>query len=454
MASSGGANQPKTAATIWGQSGGSLAQVLHETPPAGTPWERRERGIATHINWFPSPRESVRARPRPVHVLELFQPETGGVPAYVARVVPGLLREGIEVTVAGPASALAAAELRALGVRFVPLELTRSPQFRRDSAAVRRLVTVCREGQVSLIHGHSTKAGMLAALVARQTGIPSLYTPHGWAFERLESGPVRVAYALFERHLVRRHHAAVLTVSRSGRSAAERWRVALPGSVQVVPTGLEPLRLPDRAAARSELGLAADEVVAVWVGRPGAQKRPEDLVPIARRLAGRIRVLAVCHEALGTPLADELRAAGVLMPEPEVMPASAYAASDLMLATSAWEAAPLAVLEAMSAGLPIVAYDVGGVGEQVRPGRTGYLVAPGDIDMLCECALSLAARPDLRARMGRTARERARREFTYADMLDQIVATYRALGARTAAPGGSEPAAAGDLELDLEEMVA
>jgi glycosyltransferase involved in cell wall biosynthesis len=389
-----------------------------------------------------------------VHVLELFQPETGGVPAYVARVVPGLLREGIEVTVAGPASAQAASELRALGVRFVPLELSRSPRFLQDAAAVRRLVAVCREGRVSLIHGHSTKAGMLAALVARQTGVPSLYTPHGWAFERVEPGAMRVAYALFERHLVRRHHAAVLTVSRSGRSAAERWRVAMPGSVHVVPTGLEPLRLPERAAARSQLGLAAHEVVAVWVGRPGAQKRPEDLVPIARRLAGRLRIVAVCHEALGTPLADELRAAGVMMPGLEIAPASAYAASDLMLATSAWEAAPLAVLEAMSAGLPIVAYDVGGVGEQVRPGRTGYLVAPGDIEMLCDCALSLAARPDLRARMGRTARERGRREFTYGDMIDQIVATYRALGARTVGEAGTRPPTAGDMELDLEEMVA
>jgi glycosyltransferase involved in cell wall biosynthesis len=224
--------------------------------------------------------------------------------------------------------------------------------------------------------------------------------------------------------------------------------------VHVVPTGLEPLRLPDRAAARSQLGLATSEVVALWVGRPGAQKRPEDLVPIARRLTGRVRIVAVCHEALGTPLADELRAAGVLMPGPEIAPASAYASSDLMLATSAWEAAPLAVLEGMSAGLPIVAYDVGGVGEQVRPGRTGYLVAPGDIEMLCECALSLAARPDLRARMGGTARERACREFTYADMLERIVATYRALGARTAGEGGSSPATAGDSELHLEEMVA
>jgi glycosyltransferase involved in cell wall biosynthesis len=225
--------------------------------------------------------------------------------------------------------------------------------------------------------------------------------------------------------------------------------------VQVVKTGLPPSRLPARAAARAELGLAADEIVAVWVGRPGAQKRPEDLIPIARRLTGRIRVLAVCQEAHGTLLAEQLRAAGVLLAGKESAPAAAYAAADMLVQTSAWEAAPLAVLEAMGAELPVIAYDVGGVGEQIRAGRTGYLVGPGDIEMLCECALSLADRPQLRARMGRAGRERAQQHFTYGEMLERLVSAYRALGSRPIEMSGSRGGQGPHLSVvDLEEMVA
>jgi glycosyltransferase involved in cell wall biosynthesis len=414
-----------------------LSQLLEET--------RRVRSLRSRHGGEDEVGIRAAARRRrqgpPLHVLQVFQPETGGVPAYVAALVPGLRAAGIEVTVAGPAGAEALRRLRDQGVAVLPLAIGRSPHPVRDAIAVARLVRFARQRQVSIIHGHSTKAGMLAALAGARAGIPTVYTPHGWAFERLVALPVRAAQAVFERHLVRRYHARVLAVSRSGQEAAERWRVASRREVQVLRTGLPPVRAAGRIEARRWLGIQRDETVAVWVGRAGAQKRPTDLAEIARRLQGRVTVLALCHGAHGTPLEAELRRAGVVLAPADCPPALAYGAADMMLQTSAWEAAPLAVLEAMSAGLPVIAYDVGGLGEQVAPGRTGYLVAPGDIEMACECLLALSEQAEVRARMGQAGRRRVEQSFSYRTMLSKLITAYAEL---QAAPGPGIDVARGE----------
>ena len=382
-----------------------------------------ERGVAVAATGS----EAQRSPIRPLHVLQVFQPATGGVPRYVESLTRGLLADGWPVTVAGPAQALSGSRLAELGADLVPIDVRRSPHPLEDAAAVRRLARWCRERDVAVIHGHSTKASMLAALGGRLAGVPSVYTPHAWAFEQLVSVPLRASYALYERELAHRYHAAIVTASASERRSAERWRVTPRGRIRVIRTGLSPEASTGRAAARQRIGLRHDEFAAVWVGRVGAKKRPHDLSPIARRLRGVATVMALCDGLVETGLANELRAAGAVVLEPDIDPAAAYAAADLLLHTSAWEACPLVVLEAMSAGLPIVAYDVGGLSEQVQAGRSGYLVAPGDIEMMCECVTALAHRPKFREAMGEAGQERVASLFDYSTMLDGFRDVYRAV---------------------------
>jgi glycosyltransferase involved in cell wall biosynthesis len=384
----------------------------------------------------------------------VLQPQTGGVPAYVAALAMGLAGAGLQVSVACAAGASIAVALREHGIETLELELTRAPHPAKDAVAVAAIARFCRERGVGLLHGHSTKAGLLVALAGARTGIPSVYTPNGWSFEQHVRPPVRAAYAAYERRLVRHYHAAVIAVSHSGRAAAQRWRVASPEAVRVIPTGLPPLSAVARAVARERLGVGPGDVVAVWVGRAAAQKRPGDLVPIARRLAGHVTVVALCAGAAGSELEGALREAGVHLADAECEPAVLYGAADMMLQTSAWEAAPLAVLEGMASGLPIVAYDVGGVGEQVASGRTGYLVAPGDVEMLCECALALAQRPQARAAMGAAGARRVQAIFSYPDMIRQFLATYGELvGDARPVPAAIAPARAPLLDVNSTREV-
>jgi glycosyltransferase involved in cell wall biosynthesis len=375
----------------------------------------------------PSSSEVQRSQVQPLHVLQVFQPETGGVPRYVKSLTRGLLSAGWPVTVAGPEQALSGSGLAELGADLLPIVVRRSPHPLEDGAAVRKLASWCRDRDVALIHGHSTKASMLAALSGRLAGVPSVYTPHAWAFERLVPRPLRASYALYERELAHRYHAAIVAVSASERRSAERWRVTPRGRIRVIRTGLSLSPSTSRAGARQRIGLRPDEFAAIWVGRVGAQKRPHDLVRIAQRLQGVATVMALCDGLAQTDLADQLRAAGVAVLGDDIDPATAYAAADVLLHTSAWEACPLVVLEAMSAGLPVVAYDVGGLSEQVQVGRSGYLVAPRDIEMMCECVATLARRGELRAAMGDAGRQRIATLFDYSAMLDGFRDVYSAI---------------------------
>ena len=181
---------------------------------------------------------SRRVGSSPSHVLEVFRADVGDVPRYVASLALGLLAEGWLVSVACSPDTWVAEDLRTAGVEVLPFEPSSLPHPFWDARAVRNLAQWSREREVSLLHGHGSEAGPLVAMAGRVAGLPSVYTPHGWAFERQRPMPLRVASALVERQFALRYHAAVITSSESGRTAAERWHVTPRGRIQVVGTGL------------------------------------------------------------------------------------------------------------------------------------------------------------------------------------------------------------------------
>jgi glycosyltransferase involved in cell wall biosynthesis len=113
------------------------------------------------------------------------------------------------------------------------------------------------------------------------------------------------------------------------------------------------------------------------------------------------------------------------------MPA-VYPTLDVLVSTSHSEAMPLAVMEAMACGVPVVATRVGGVPDLVAHGHTGWLVSPGNFEGIAQQVASLIEQPPLRAQMGRCARERAMHSFE----LRHNVARVGQLLTRLGTPGG------------------
>ena len=359
------------------------------------------------------------------HVLQVFQPGIGGVPAYVANIAAGLRELGWRVSVAAPAQHSAAAQLEHVAERRLVIESASGWSPAADARALRALLDFTRREGVDLLHGHSSKASLLAGLAAKRAGRVSVYTPHTWAFQRQGSALAGAPYAAVEAALARCCHRRIVTVSDGEAAAAARWRVVGRDAVQVVRTGLPAApAAPSHAEARLRLALDPELPVVAWVGRLHRAKRPQDLAPLAARLRGKARLVALGQNLTASPEGAALRRAGGLVLE-GADPRLLLGAADLLVLTSAWEALPLCVLEAMQASLPVVAYDVGDLRAQVVDGGSGFLVRQFDVAELARRVTLLVEDPALRAALGAAGRRRLEKRFSYPAMVRSIDAVYR-----------------------------
>jgi glycosyltransferase involved in cell wall biosynthesis len=355
--------------------------------------------------------------------------EAGGAQVHVLELVRGLM-ERVEIAVVVGDDGFLAGELRALGVavRVLP-ELQREIDLRIDRRCVRALRAEIRSLRPHLVHTHSSKAGLLGRLAAWREGVPSIHTAHAWSFS--DGLPWRrVAFAVPIEALAGRITRRFVVVSDADRRIALRYRVARPEQIRVVHNGV-----PDRPE-RADPG-SGPPVIAM-VARMAA---PKDHLLLIRALAGvrePFQLLLIgdgpdrpaierCIEELGLGARVEL--AGVSDQVPRLL-AGAWLAALI----SRQEGFPLAVLEAMRAGLPVIASDVGGVREAVEDGVTGLLVPRGDEEALRAALARLLADASLRRSMGQAGRRAYERRFTAARNVASTEAVYRELALEGAWP--------------------
>ncbi|MBW1992598.1 MAG: glycosyltransferase family 4 protein, partial [Deltaproteobacteria bacterium] len=164
-------------------------------------------------------------------------------------------------------------------------------------------------------------------------------------------------------------------------------------------------------------------LVILSVGRLVRQKGHDTLLAAFRRVARQIpqAELWIVGEGPRLPALEDqaghFLASGrirLLPPRGDLRPL--FQEATLFVLASNWEGLPNVILEAMAAGLPVVATEVGGVPEAVVPGRTGWLVPPGDPEALAEAIREALAAPETRKTFGRQARQRVKHNFSLADM--------------------------------------
>jgi glycosyltransferase involved in cell wall biosynthesis len=306
------------------------------------------------------------------------------------------------------------------GIRLHAMSPSRGPA----PSDVRSWVTlVALARRAGIIHAHSSKAGFLARLAAaagRRTSA-CIFTPHAWSFwagtgakGRLYLGIERTAARWCDTiHVVSEHERVAGLDAGVGRS--EQYRV--------VRNGVDVKRF---SAPRDPV---AGRVL--MVGRLAPQKRPE----LAIRAFADVRArhgdaeLQVVGEG---PLREDLKLARsalglndsihLLGNRPDVPDLLARAAC--VLITSDYEGCPFSVLDAMAAGVPVVATRVGGIPELVEHGRSGLLVPPGDTTALAAAVSELLANPERARSMGAGGREIARRRFPLEKMVEGILDVY------------------------------
>ncbi|HWG94595.1 MAG TPA: glycosyltransferase family 4 protein [Mycobacteriales bacterium] len=326
-------------------------------------------------------------------VLLVLATSAGGVGVHARSLAAGLAARGAEVVVAAPSSTQAVFGFP----RHAPVEVGGRPSP-RDAAAVRALRRLARDADV--VHAHGLRAGALAALAGARPLVVSWHNPGegrlGAALERLTARRADVVLAASD-DLAARARAA------RGRDV----RLAPVAPPPLVPTGRDP-------------GLGAPLVLAV--GRLHPQKGYDVLVQALPLLGD--AVVAVAGDG---PLEAELRAAA-----PQVRwlgrrddLADLYAAADVVVLPSRWEARSLTAQEALRAGRPLVATAVGGLPGLLRDGAV--LVPPGDAGALGRAVRALLDDPAAAAALAERGRAVAATWPDEDDAVTQAAALYAEL---------------------------
>jgi glycosyltransferase involved in cell wall biosynthesis len=336
--------------------------------------------------------------------------ETGGAQTYVASLLPALAPR-FDVVVAAHGDGPLVAAARDAGVTFVPLRHVRRPlNPARDLLGLFELVALIRRRRPDIVHVNSSKAGVLGRVAALLTRVPiTVFTVHGWAFKAY-TGVASALYRLSDR-LMAAATTVTVCVTETERAAGLAARTCRAGRTVVIANAVD-VRAAERARGDG------DPPRVVTVGRLAFPKDPLTLArALARVRAGghRFRASFVGDGPEARDVAAEIRALA-LESEVELCGArpdvgAVLARSDVFVLASRSEGGPISILEAMAAGLPVVASDVGGVREQVADGLTGMLVPPGDPDALAAALERLLADPELRRRLGAAGLERARERF-------------------------------------------
>jgi glycosyltransferase involved in cell wall biosynthesis len=304
-------------------------------------------------------------------------------------------------------------------VRFLPV-LQREVSPAEDARAVASLRRIIRAERPHLVHTHSTKAGLLGRLAARLEGVPAIHTAHAWSFSDGIAWR-RKAFAIPLEALAGRWTARFVAVSEADREVAERFRVARPGQVAVVHNGVQDVE------PRADPG-AGEPPVLTMIARMAA---PKDHLLLLRALSRVNRpfharfvgdgpdraTIEAERRVLG--LEERVELLGVRRDIPELL-----ATSQLAVLASRQEGFPLTVLEAMRAGLPVVASRVGGIAEAVEHGRNGLLVRSGDEPGLAAALDQLLGDPVARRRMGEAGRRDYEARFTDRRMVAGVGAVY------------------------------
>lgn len=345
--------------------------------------------------------------------------ETGGAQSYVRDLVPALVGR-FDVVVAAHGPGPLGDAVTAAGARFVPLGHVRRPISPRDVLGLVELVRLMRRERPALVHTNSSKAGVLGRIAAVLARVPiRIFTAHGWAFASATS---RSLYLWADR-LVQPLTSAVVCVSESERSLGLSARTCSAERTVVIHNAVE----VDGVPVASPGGGPPMRIVSV--GRIAPPKDFSTLVRAVSRVETGVveltllgdgperRVLEAEIAELG--LADAVTLAGDVPDVP-----SRLAQAHVFVLSSRSEGFPISVLEAMAAGLPVVAADVGGLREVVEEGVTGYLFSAGDVEGLAERLATLAAEPGLRRRLGEAARRRAAAHFALPQWRERHLRLY------------------------------
>lgn len=351
-----------------------------------------------------------------------FPPAIGGIETHVYEIAKRLANRSIEVAVIVPRIKSAAREEVVEGVHVVRVPCI-SNRFTLKLTMIPFVLTEFRKRTYDIVHAHDATGGFACALSARGAFV---YTMHGLAFHSQDwPTPFRQGIEIMQRITLRRARHVFCTDARAAEAIT-----GMRGKVEVLSSGVDPQGF-SRGNLKRPMEFERGRFTILFVGRLAKVKGVttllqsiQSLPPEAKDqmrfvfigdgpLMGEVRALekeTKCVKALGAIDHSQI--------------APYYAHADAYVLPSLSEGLPISLLEAMAAGLPSIASDVGGISSQIST-RAVKLVQPGDPKVLTEAILEIWKNNRLREDLGRQGQRFVSEHFTWDMVVDRILGVYR-----------------------------
>ena len=305
----------------------------------------------------------------------------------------------------------------------------------KDILALLEIYFFIKKNRIQIVHTHSSKAGILGRLAAKFAKTPVIiHTVHGWSFNDYQFRPVNYLYRSLERFCAT-FTSKIIVVSSFDQAKGLRNSIASKERYILIRYGLDDKAFSatsKRREIRQSLGLSDMALVVGMVACFKFQKAPLDFIELAGRIKikfpdvkfvlvgdGRLRGKIVTR-IKQLNLENQIILTGWYKDIPGIL-----SGWDIFVLTSLWEGLPISVLEAMSAGLPAVVTDTGGIREALINGQTGYLVDPHDIVFMQNRVEELLNSAQKRDEFGRSSQEIiSRGEFSLSSMFKNTAELY------------------------------
>ncbi len=356
---------------------------------------------------------------RPKILMLITKADVGGAQIHVLELIRSL-RDQYDFTLACGEDDFLTTEVRALGIDVVIFKhLVRPIRLRTDWRAIKELVIFLKQNPHDLLHAHSSKAGVIGRIAAKRAKVSSLFTAHGWAFTPGVPKLQRI-YGVMVEFVLGRIGDGIITISDFDAKQARFWRIGKINRRWTVKNCVPAV------SVRSSLN--HQPVTLLHIGRLSYPKNQLRLLHLVAQLQSDFR-LHIVGDGTDKPeliaelnyldLSDRVSVHGGVT---DVAPW--LAKTDIFLLTSRYEGLPLSVLEAMSAGLPVVSTDAGGVKEAVKNDCTGYVIDQADDNDFIEKLGRLIEDVTLRQRLGEGGYQRYLKHFTFDKMQIPIANIY------------------------------
>jgi len=379
------------------------------------------------------------AKTKIAHIIT--QLELGGAQKSTLSLLKHIDKKYYEVhLISSPGGPLEKDALSLPGVKVLLLqELVREPDLFKDLVSLFKIAAYLKREKISLVHTHSSKAGIVGRWAARLAGISIIFhTVHGWPFYIRANRIIRLLYLLLEK-ISSWITTKIIVVSETDLNVGIRRVNNRRDKYEKIYYGIEKegfcsTQTTDqqvRLEIKRSLGITADSCVVGYVACLKPQKAPLDFVKVAKAVIDKrddVIFISIGDGSLrrdAEALASELSLNGqikFLGWQQDI--AKFYSIMDILILTSYWEGFPVVFIEAMASGVPVVTTRVGGAEEIIKPGTNGFIEEEGSYQDIANDIVFLAANPERGKEFSVAARDTFTRIFDISTMAQQTQTLY------------------------------